>query len=278
MRFRSSIASRCRLAGHRPQVALRERPGSCAPRASPAARRCSSGASSRLKVAGSETMPPASRSPPRDSAGSSPRARGARSGGRRSRRRATWISPQAAAGDALDLAVQLDERHLPGRRRACGRACDLPAPRRPISAMRRRARRRLAGVAEQRRQRGPRAPQLGVAAAAQQLADQQPLGRARRSRRRPARRASSRAPARPGAAPGSRRCRRRISRLARWRSETPAPARAACASGRGAAQRAHALAERGQERVLGRRRCGPRRKVQGLPFGFAPSRCDATAL
>ena len=85
---------------------------------------------------------------------------------------------EAAAGDRFDAAVQLDERHLPalGEQAAEGAlAGAAQADQRDPLAPRRLVRRR----AEQRRQRGPRLHQLGLGAAVQDLADHQPLGRAR---------------------------------------------------------------------------------------------------
>ena len=123
--LRSCKASR--LAGHRPQVALRHQ----------RARMWSSGlacshtvvqwASSRLKLAGvRHQCHRAWRSPLRGRSGSPLPAHAARSGGRRSGRTDAWISLIAAAGELLDLTAQLDERVSPGRPPAFGRASICP--------------------------------------------------------------------------------------------------------------------------------------------------------
>ncbi len=172
---------------------------------------------------------------------------------------------EPVAGDAFDLAIEFDERHA-------------------ASLREHRAERRLAGaaqadqrdallarlgsraVAEQVRERDARAPQRGVVAAVQQVADQQPFGRCR-CRRRAVRPAGTRARPRPAAARGSTRCRRR-ARGSRdgaptRRRDRQRPSRHALAR----AQRAHPLAERDEEgsrsRVAGRASC---RRV-ALPVG-----------
>ena len=140
------------------------RRGSCAPRARPAARPWCSGASSSVEGGRlGRRCRPAWRSPPRDS---------------------SWIAlleraplvaavgvgavevvdlADAAAGELLDLAAQLDERAARGRRRACWPSVDLPAPRRPISAMRRLRAGSPAPVPNSSAERDARAAQLGVA-------------------------------------------------------------------------------------------------------------------
>ena len=83
----------------------------------------------------------------------------------------------AAARDASRSRGSARRTAPRGRRPACGPSVDLPAPRRPISAIRPAARRSSAAGAEQLG-RAPRArAQVGFVAAAQHLADQQPFGR-----------------------------------------------------------------------------------------------------
>ena len=222
MRRRSSIASR--LCRHRPQVALRDHArhvllrrrlqpdGVAVGEQDVEGRRLGDDAARRRD----HRLGVASRTPPR--------ARGARSGGRRCCRRGRGsrgcCSRRCARsrGSARRTAAR-------GRRRACGRA----------STCRRRAGRpaRCAGRVPGRAAPVPNssadahagAAQVGLARAAQQLAQHQPLGRAGRdvadqlgeravaARRRPA--AGRRIEALPTP----------YSRLARWRSETPAAVR-----------------------------------------------------
>ena len=188
----------------------------------------------------------------------SPRARAARSGGRRWCRRGrgsrAMLQPASVsisrlsstngtsrssasmpAEGGLAGAAQADQRDAPAARRLAP-----PSPNSSPSA--RRARRSSASLA-----------------ASQQLADQQPLGRAGGHVADQLGERAVAAPARPAAGPGSRRCRCRISRLARWRSETSAPARGLARRPRAGAG-ARALAEAAGT-DLGARRSdrGPRR-------------------
>ena len=179
-------------------------------------------------------------------------------------------SRDAAAGELLDLAAQLDEgdiqvvgQHLPQRGLAGAAQADQRDPAGRAAVAGRRAQQLAEGDARTRRS-------VGLVAVLQQFADQQPFGRERSSRRRAARPASTAAPSRPAAAPGSRRCRRRAPDWPRWRSDTSAaggerlarhaPARCAgCARARRAPRATDAwpprpacrVGERGQHRVVG---------------------------
>ena len=158
----------------------------------------------------------------------------------------------AAAGDPLDLAAQLDERQLerlgeqPAERRLAGAAQadqgDAPAARRVAAVGAEQLRRARAGRGAGRRRCVPRSSSRSISHSGE-LVVTSPTSSASVQSSAVATCCSTRIDALPTP----------YSRLARWRSETPDAlgdrlARQAAAR----AQQAHALAEGEQEGVLGR--------------------------
>ena len=157
------------------------------------------------------------------------------------------LAADVTAGEALDLAVELDERISRARRRASARA--WTCRRRAGRSARCACARPLVGDcrAEQRAPARARARCRSRSLRSRSsLADQCGIGAASSPTHRPARSPGSRARAQPAAALGSTHCRRPISRLARCTlGHARLPRQRPCASCRARARRtAHRFAER----------------------------------